>query len=133
MSEIRIMIIDEHPAVRRALKIRLDSVPEIDVVAVAEGLVEGQRLAQVTKPQVVLLGLKSFMDHPTTLLVAQTITHLNESGYAVLILTPYPDDVEQEMFLRAGASGYLLKDINSPQLIASIQQANSPSEVHING
>lgn len=131
MSKIRIMIIDEHPAVRRALKIRLDSVPEIDVVAVAEGMIEGRQMAQDTKPQVVLLGLKSFIDH--ALIITQTIAHLNELGCAVLILTPYPDDMEQEMFLRAGASGYLLKDINSPQLIASIRQAIPSSEVHFNG
>lgn len=132
MSEIKIMIIDEHPAVRRALKIRLESVPEIKVIAVAEGLIEGERLAQVAKPQVVLLGLRSFIDHTTSLIV-HTIAHLNELGCAVIILTPYPDDVEQEMFLRAGASGYLLKDINSPQLIASIRQATPSSEVQING
>ena len=122
MGKIKIMIIDEHPAVRRALKIRLESVPEIEVVAVAEGFTEGERLAQLTQPQVVLLGLRSFIDNTASSIV-QAIAHLNELGSAVLILTPYPDDMEQEMFLRAGATGYFLKDINSPQLIASIQRA----------
>ena len=122
MGKIRIMIIDEHPAVRRALQIRRESVPEIEVVAVAEGLVDGERLAQLTQPQVVLLGLRSFIDN-TAPIIIRAIAHFNELGSAVLILTPYPDDVEQEMFFRAGASGYLLKDINSPHLIASIRQA----------
>ena len=132
MGKIKIMIIDEHPAVRRALKIRLESVPEIEVVAVAEGITEGERLAQLSQPQVVLLGLRSFIDN-TAPSIVQAIANLNELGSAVLILTPYQDDVEQEMFIRAGASDYLLKDINSPQLIASIQQATPPSEVQING
>ena len=132
METIRVMIIDEHPAVRRALKVRLDSTPDIDVIAVAAGIAEGERLAYLTRPNVILLGLKSRPNNAAATL-SPAVTSLNKLGSVVLILSTYPDYVEQEMFVRAGASGYLLKDINSPQLIATIRKALSSPEANING
>ncbi|MBK9055375.1 MAG: response regulator [Chloroflexi bacterium] len=132
MEKIRVLIIDEHPAVRRALKTLLDSSPEIAVMAVVDGIVEGEKLAQLIQPDVILLGLKSHVDNAAASF-SQAVSRINKLGSAILILSPYPDDVEQEMFYQAGASDYLLKDINSPQLIASIRQAIPSSEAHING
>ena len=132
MRKIRVLIIDEHPAVRRALKTLLDSSPEIAVMGVVDGIVEGEKLAQLIQPDVILLGLKSHVDNAAASF-SQAVSRFNKLGSAILILSPYPDDVEQEMFYQAGASDYLLKDINSPQLIASIRQAIPSSEAHING
>ena len=132
MEKIRVLIIDEHPAVRRALKTLLDSSPEIAVMAVVDGIVEGEKLAQLIQPDVILLGLKSHVDNAAASF-SQAVSRINKLGSAILILSLYPDDVEQEMFYQAGASDYLLKDINSPQLIASIRQAIPSSEAHING
>lgn len=131
MRKIRVMIIDEHPAVRRALKTLLDASPEIEVSAVVEGIIEGEKLAQMVRPDVILLGLKSHVDNAAATF-SHAVSHFNKLGSAILILSPYPDDVEQEMFYEAGASDYLLKDINSPQLIASIRQAISSSEANFN-
>jgi DNA-binding NarL/FixJ family response regulator len=46
---------------------------------------------------------------------------------AVIVLSPYPDDVEQEMFYQAGAKNYLLKDINTSHLVAAIRGTVSSS------
>lgn len=132
MKPIRVLIIDEHPAVRRALKTRLESVAEIEVVGTVEDIVEGELAAHQMQPDVILLGLKSYA-HNAAATLSQAVTQLHEAGSAVLILSPYPDDVEQEIFYQVGASGYLLKDINSPQLISAIQQVINTNEVNING
>lgn len=130
MNIIKVMIIDEHPAVRHALKAILNSTPEIEVIASTATLDEGETLAQNTHPDVVLLGLRSYTDNMTASL-NQAVTRFAQMGVAVIILSPYPDDVEQEMFYQAGAKNYLLKDINTLQLIAAIQGAISSSEALI--
>lgn len=131
MNVIKVMIIDEHPAVRHALKVRLNSAPEIEVVASIADIIEGEKLAQSTHPDVVLLGLRSYVDNAAASL-NQAVASFTDMGIAVLILSPYPDDVEQELFYQAGAKAYLLKDINTPQLIAEIRHTISHTEAHLN-
>jgi DNA-binding NarL/FixJ family response regulator len=131
MNIIKVMIIDEHPAVRRALKVRLDSSPEIEVTASIATIDEGEKLAQNVRPDVVLLGLRSYVDNAAASL-NQAVTRFTQLGVAVLILSPYPDDVEQELFYQAGAKDYLLKDINTPQLITAIRRVIPPLEAPIN-
>ena len=131
MNIIKVMIIDEHPAVRRALKVRLNSSPEIEVTASIATVGEGEKLAQNVRPDVVLLGLRSYVDNAAASL-NQAVTRFTQLGVAVLILSPYPDDVEQELFYQAGAKDYLLKDINTPQLITAIRRVIPPLEAPIN-
>ncbi len=131
MNIIKVMIIDEHPAVRRALKVRLDSSPEIEVTASIATIDEGEKLTQNVRPDVVLLGLRSYVDNAAASL-NQAVTRFTQLGVAVLILSPYPDDVEQELFYQAGAKDYLLKDINTPQLITAIRRVIPPLEAPIN-
>ncbi len=131
MNIIKVMIIDEHPAVRRALKVRLNSSPEIEVTASIATVGEGEKLAQNVRPDVVLLGLRSYVDNAAASL-NQAVTRFTQLGVAVLILSPYPDDVEQELFYQAGAKDYLLKDINTPQLITAIRRVIPSLEAPIN-
>lgn len=131
MNIIKVMIIDEHPAVRHALKVRLDSAPEIEVVASLADITEAAQFVQHSHPDVVLLGLRSYVDNAAASL-NQAVVNFTAIGAAVLILSPYPDDVEQELFYQAGAKAYLLKDINTPQLLAAIRHTNPHSEAHPN-
>lgn len=129
MNRIAVMIIDEHPAVRHSLKALLNTIPEIEVIASIATLDEGETLAQNAHPAVVLLGLRTYTNNTTAL--DGIVTRFTQKGMAVIVLSPYLDDVEQEMFYQAGAKNYLLKDINIPQLIAAIQGAISSSEALI--
>ncbi|MCA9969884.1 MAG: hypothetical protein KC425_06700 [Anaerolineales bacterium] len=108
---------------RRALENRLRSSARIDLVAPACNLAEGRRQATLSKPDVVLLGcMGNFVDELVTL--AQDIRELVKLGVMVIVLVSYSDDIEREIALHAGATRYLLKDINTPQLIAEIEAAN---------
>jgi len=129
MNRIAVMIIDEHPAVRHSLKALLNTIPEIEVIASIATLDEGETLAQNAHPAVVLLGLRTYTNNTAAL--NRIVTRFTQKGTAVIVLSPYLDDVEQEMFYQAGAKNYLLKDINIPQLIAAIQGAISSSEALI--
>ncbi len=118
MDKVRLLIIDEHEAVRRALATRLSSTISIEVVGTAQDI-DATELSCSGNSDVALLGLKSSMDVDFDATIG-TVESLTEAGTAVIILTPYADAIERELVLHAGAYRYLLKDINSPQLISEI-------------
>ena len=118
MDKVRLLIIDEHEAVRQALATRLSSTPTIEVVAATQGIETSQN-SFYGLSDVALLGLRSSSDVDLDVTIG-IVERLTEWGTAVIILTSYADDIEREMVLHAGAYRYLLKDINSPQLISEI-------------
>lgn len=121
MQVIKLLIIDEHTAVRRALRIRLSSSPGIQVVGTAADLATG--LAQLehsdTVIDVVLLGLSGSSERDLRQTIHE-VKALAAKNTAVIVLTSYADDIEREVVSQAGATRYLLKDINSDQLIDEI-------------
>lgn len=123
MDKTRLLIIEEHMAVRQALEVRLRSSARLDLVAPACNLHDGRRQVEEARPDVVLLG---FTGNATEELfsLAQDIRDMVRMGVMVIVLASFADDVEREIVLQAGAMRYLLKDINTPQLIAEIEAAN---------
>ena len=124
-NKIRILIIDKHEAVRRALRIRLSVPNHLDVVGTVSDI--DTALIQLTSltPDVVILGLQNASNEDLfkTALAVRDI--VNESA-VVIALAPYIDAVERELLLQAGAKRYLLKHINSNKLIREIE-LSSPS------
>lgn len=118
MAKVRLLIIDEHEAVRNALARRLNSTPSIEVVAATSDMNAIGNMA-FQHSDVALLGLKSRSDFDFDVTI-EMVTQLTQQGTAVIILTSYADDIERELVLHAGAYRYLLKNINSPQLISEI-------------
>jgi DNA-binding NarL/FixJ family response regulator len=119
MESIRLIIIDQHKGVRNALRVRLRSTPSIAILGAVDA-VEAKRLAQEDlKPDVALLGLTGQNDDLTDMV--KLVELLVSGGTAVLALSSYIDDVAREMVLKAGASDYRLKNINTPELISEIE------------
>ena len=126
MDKIRLLIIDEHKAVRNALRMRLETSSNLEVVAAYRSAAEWT--IHQNEIDVVLLGLKSGGQRPLTTII-QDIEKFHQADTAVIILASLADDVEKELVLQAGARRYLLKDINSKQLIAEIE-ALVPFPIH---
>ncbi len=128
MNGIRLLIIEEHVAVRDALQVRLESSSSLEVVAAYPSTAawEAQRslLTEACEADVVLLGLKGNMRRPIHAIV-QDIKAFKQLGTAVIVLASVADEVERELALQAGAERYLLKDINSIHLIAEIESLAS--------
>jgi two-component system NarL family response regulator len=119
MDKVRLLIIDEHEAVREALAARLSSAASIEVVATAQDMLAPEFFCSGYS-DVALLGLKSSSSNMDLDATIDSVACLTQAGTAVIILTSYADDIERELVLHAGAYRYLLKDINSPQLISEI-------------
>lgn len=128
MEKIRLLIIDENPAVRQALETRLRAFSQIELLAVARDFQEGTRMARELHPDVILLEPKvryAYGQDPILHLdkLANGRTpHSHSPG--IIVLTSYMDEAEREAAIQAGARRYLLKHIDSTQLVAEIEAVN---------
>ncbi len=120
MNRIKILIVEDHPAVRQALAARLSSFPHIDVLAAPESLRQALKQAQKLKPDVILLELKgSNSNWPDP--VGEMNKALAGHPAGIIVLTSYADDDEREAAQAAGARRYLLKQIDSARLLSEIE------------
>ena len=117
---IRILIVDYHSVVRQGLKMFLALDPELEVVGEAANGSEALRLARELEPDVVLMDLlMPVMDGVT----ATEVIRRELPGIEVIALTSVLEDQVIFKAMRAGATGYLLKDTESEELCRSIKAA----------
>ncbi len=120
MNKTQVLIIDEHPHVRRALAARLATTPHIQVMETVASLKEGLDAAVENHPDVVLLGLKTQEKLRDASDIQRLATWLASYGAGLIVLTTYAVDEERKLIIDAGAKRYLLKNIDSRRLIAEI-------------
>jgi DNA-binding NarL/FixJ family response regulator len=118
MSPARLLIIDEHDAVREALGARLSADAGLEVVACVGCWKAGLEEAAKLRPDIVLLETKR-----TDGQGLEALRCLAERcpDTSIVVLTSYPDAGEREDALEMGAARYVLKDIDTPQLVREIQ------------
>lgn len=118
---VRILIVDDQSLFREGLRTLLSVQPDFDVVGEAANGEEALRQAVLSKPNIVLMDLRMpGMDGVTA------TQRLRESmpQCRVIVLTTFDDDEYVFDGLRAGAVGYLLKDVSSEKLFEAIRTAN---------
>lgn len=118
---IKILICDDQSLFREALRTLLGSFDELNVIGEAANGEEALRQAVSLSPDVVLMDLRMpIMDGVEA---TRRISQLGK-GIKVIVLTTFDDDETVFDGLRAGAVGYLLKDVSSEKLIEAIQAAH---------
>ncbi|GAB4463428.1 MAG: response regulator transcription factor [Anaerolineales bacterium] len=117
---LKILIADDHPIVRRGLRMTIDAESDMRVVAEATNGAEVLGLVKKHQPDVVLLDLQMPVQNG-----AETLQQLRPvfPDLPVLILTSFGDDAHIYAALRAGASGFLLKEMDGDELVAAIRGA----------
>jgi two-component system response regulator DevR len=124
MGRKRLLIIDEHRAVRQALVSRLQQTGELEVVGSTGSTEEGILQVEALRPNIVLLETKR--SDGAGLEICRRIARSNPDT-SVIVLTSYEDEDERQAAYMAGATRYLLKDIDSAQLLCEILRAATPS------
>ncbi len=119
-APVRIMVIDDHTLFRRGVRALLGQEAGFEVVGDAADPGEGAKLAAAAQPDVILLDL-----HMPGINGMEAIPVLKEAapGARIVMLTVSEDAEDLMACLRAGASGYLLKNIDGDFLVDSIRRA----------
>jgi DNA-binding NarL/FixJ family response regulator len=119
---IRVLVVDDHPVVRQGLRTFLDVQPDMTVVGEAEDGAACVAAAMRLQPDVVLLDLRMPGSDGLAALVG-----LRENSVAarVLIITSFTEPSAVLPAVRAGAAGYVYKDIDPPALAAAIRAVHA--------
>jgi NarL family two-component system response regulator LiaR len=118
---IKILIVDDHPMVRRGLAVFIDSQPDLHLVGEAADAAKAFELYQRHLPDVVLMDMVMPGQDGAT-----AIRHIRQEfpHAAIIALTSYGDDTLIEAALGAGARGFLYKDVSSEELAEAIRQTH---------
>ncbi len=115
---INVLLVDDQKLVRQGIQVLLETEGDIRVVGQAG---DGQKALELTaqlKPEVVLMDIRMpIMDG----VAATRELNLRFPGIGVIILTTFDDDEYIFEGLKAGARGYLLKDIGSEEMAAAVR------------
>ena len=120
MSEIRVLIVDDHELVREGLTLLLEEAEEIVIVGQAGNVAQAVAQAQALQPDVILLDM--MLPDGDGVAVIQQLKAKNNPA-RIVVLTSFADDEKIRGALQAGATGYLLKDVLRHDLLAAIRAA----------
>lgn len=123
---ITILLVEDHVIVRESIRQSLEQKTNFKVVGEASDGEEAIKMAQELKPDVIIMDISL---PKVNGIGATKQIKLNQPSVAILALTAY--DYEQYIFplLAAGAAGYLLKDVNSRELIQAIETVHKGESV----
>ncbi|MCZ9344297.1 response regulator transcription factor, partial [Streptomyces sp. TRM76130] len=126
MTTIRVMLVDDQALLRTGFRMVLAAQPDMEVVAEAGDGVEALQALRATAVDVVLMDVRM----PKLDGVEATRRICGDPGAPkVLILTTFDLDEYAFSALRAGASGFLLKDVPPAELLAAIRSVHSGDAV----
>lgn len=116
---IRILLVDDHTLFRSGLKALLSRQPDFEIVGEAADGLEGVKLAEQLKPDLVLLDLDMPVMSGTEAL-AQMLASNRELPVVMLTVSEDAEDLKEAFVL--GARGYLVKNIDAEYLVNSVRQ-----------
>ncbi|MGB8943546.1 MAG: response regulator transcription factor [Streptomyces sp.] len=119
---IRVLLVDDHQVVRRGLRTFLEVQDDIEVVGEASDGAEGVEQAEKLKPDVVLMDVKMpGMDGVEALRKLRELAN----PARVLIVTSFTEQRTVVPALRAGAAGYVYKDVDPDALAGAIRSVHA--------
>jgi NarL family two-component system response regulator LiaR len=128
MTRISVLIVDDHGIVREGLRTYLELMDDIEVIGEAENGLEAVAQVRQHRPDVVIMDL--VMPEMDGIEATRQIRAISPTS-KVLVLSSFTDDERVFPAIRAGAAGYLLKDVSPPDLADAIQAVHhGKTELH---
>jgi DNA-binding NarL/FixJ family response regulator len=115
---LRVLLADDHAIVRRGLKLLIDSQPDMAVVGESADGNAAIEQATALKPDIVVMDIS--MPGMNGLVATRTLKRA-QPNVTIVALTRHDDDTYLEELLRAGASGYVLKQSAPMELVQAIR------------
>jgi DNA-binding NarL/FixJ family response regulator len=115
----RILIVDDHPAIREALALRIARQPDMQICGEADDLAEALQLVSQLQPDVAVVDISLRTGNGLELI--KRIKDRNRS-VRMLVWSMHSESLYAERALRAGALGYLSKDQATDKIVEAIRQ-----------
>ena len=122
MEKTRILIVEDHPLMRRALQTAIETEPDLTVVGTAPNGVQALALLPEARPDVVLMDL--LMPEGDGLEAIAAIRAAHPTVH-ILVVTSVEDEAEILQAIQSGALGYLTKTADAAELLAAIRQVRA--------
>jgi DNA-binding NarL/FixJ family response regulator len=118
MENIRILIVDDQTITRSGLQNLLAAQPDLEIVGEAKDGEEAIEMAAALQPDLILMDLRMPGTNgiEATRRIRRTSPHIH-----ILVLTVFEDDTSVFPAIRAGASGYLLKNTEQDELLRAVR------------
>ena len=116
---IHVLVVDDEPLVRSGVRMILEGEDDIEVVGEAADGNEALERAHTLRPDVVILDIR--MPGLDGIETTRRLLQRQHEPPRILILTTFDLDEYVYRALRAGASGFLLKDVSPEQLISAVR------------
>jgi DNA-binding NarL/FixJ family response regulator len=120
---LTILVVDDHPIFRKGLRALLGGQPALRLVGEAASGAEAVRLAADLRPDVILMDLQMPGGDGLTA-IRQVVAARPESR--ILVVTMFEDDDSVFAAMRAGARGYVLKDMDDDEIVRRSSARPSP-------
>ena len=119
-TKIRIMIVDDHTVVRSGLGAFIAAVPDLELIGEAENGEQAVARAKSLRPDIILMDL--MLPGMDGVSATRKIKEQNPA-IQVIALTSFQEDELVQNALKAGAIGYLMKNVSSRELEAAVRSA----------
>lgn len=118
-TRAKILIVDDHPAVREGLALRIAGQPDLEVCGQAADVPEALRALPATRPDIAVVDI-SLKNGNGLDLIKRLKTHPHP--VRILVWSMHGENLYAERALRAGAEGYITKEEATDQIIEAIRQ-----------
>jgi DNA-binding NarL/FixJ family response regulator len=115
---IRVVLVDDQPLVRAGLRVLIADTPDLEVVGEAESGTQAVQVVRGVRPDVVLMDIR--MPGMDGIEATRMITATGDEP-RVVILTTFDEDDYVYAALRAGASGFLVKDMALDDILSAVR------------
>ncbi|MFF4851109.1 response regulator [Streptomyces sp. NPDC001194] len=118
-ANVRVLLADDQPLVRSGLRVLMADTPDLEVVGEAANGAEAVRMSAELAPDVVVMDIR--MPEMDGIEATRRLTSAGPGGARVLILTTFDEDEHVYGALRAGASGFAVKDMALDDILAAVR------------
>jgi DNA-binding NarL/FixJ family response regulator len=115
----KVLIVDDHPAVREGLAVRISAQPDLEVCGQAADTAEAMELVAAVRPDVVVVDIQLKTGNGLDL-IERLKAH--DKSMRVLVWSMYPDALYAQRALHAGALGYINKEHTTGRIVEAIRR-----------
>ncbi|MBI2264769.1 MAG: response regulator transcription factor [Armatimonadetes bacterium] len=124
MTPIKVLLVDDHQVIRKGIRLMLADIPDIEVVGETDNSTETFEMTDRYSPNIILMDIRLSGKDLDGITMTRRIKD-EHPNVNVIIISFFDEEEFITEAVKAGASGYLLKDINADDLVRAIRDVHT--------